>query len=137
MYIFRIEVWLIPLGSCNPNLNKREVFSINIFSTIKSINLLWKHSLPFIKYLFSRNSYIFIFDTNWAQMNSVGFLCLLNSGRHLTYRYLYLVIFYMLSDVLSEDGLPPGLQDNFLHLRDEVRHLSGRIHQVLLTHSIL
>ncbi len=72
-------------------------------------------------------------------MVSVSFLCLVRpfkSGRHLTFRYLYLVIFYMLSDVLSEDGLPPGLQDDPLHLRDEVRHLSGGIHQVLLTDSI-
>ncbi len=55
---FRIEVWLIPLGSCNPNLKKREEFSIYIFPTIKSLNLLWKHSLSLIKHLFSRISYV-------------------------------------------------------------------------------
>ncbi len=44
-------------------------FSIYIVPAMKSLNLLWKHSLPLIKYLFSRNSYvfpiwIFIFDVN-------------------------------------------------------------------------
>jgi hypothetical protein len=39
----------------------------------KLLNLLWNHSLPVIKFLFSRNSYAygFIFDTDQAQINSV------------------------------------------------------------------
>ncbi len=73
----------------------------------------------------------------WIKTKNHLTLLSLKSGLHLTFRYLYLVIFYMLSDVLSKNGLPPSLQDNFLHLRDEVRHLSGGIHQVLLTHSIV
>ncbi len=43
---------------------------------MKSENLLLKHSLPIIKLLFSRTSYvcpwIFIFDTDQAQTNSVA-----------------------------------------------------------------
>ncbi len=52
---------------------------------MKTFNLLWKHSLPLIKYLFSRNSYvcpiwIFIFDTEEEQINSAdGFSTVLHT----------------------------------------------------------
>jgi hypothetical protein len=60
------------------NLNWRNLRSVHIFPTRKSKKKLsWKHSLPVNKYLFLRNIYvcplwIFIFDTDQAQNNSVG-----------------------------------------------------------------
>jgi hypothetical protein len=37
------------LGSCNPSLYKTDEFSVYI-STMKSLNILWKHSLSIITF---------------------------------------------------------------------------------------
>ncbi len=71
---FGIEVWLIPFGIMQSKLKINFQY---IFSQQRKVEFfLWKHSLYILKYLFSRNSYvcpiwIFIFDTDQSQINSV------------------------------------------------------------------
>ncbi len=48
----------------NPPLCSSTEFSIYIFLTMKSFNLLWKHSFSLIKYLFSRNSSVYSIRTS-------------------------------------------------------------------------
>ncbi len=56
-YIFGIRDEV--LGQCNPYLNQTDKISKYIFPTMKGLNLLWKHSPLLIKYLLSRNSYVY------------------------------------------------------------------------------
>ncbi len=62
------------LGSCHSNRNKTDECSVYIFPRIKSQNIFGKHQRPLAKCLFSRNSsvWIFIFDTDRAQINSAA-----------------------------------------------------------------
>jgi hypothetical protein len=76
MLDFEPRCGLFLLESCNPNFNQTDVFSGYIFQSVKSKSIYWKYVLIKIKYIFLRDSYvctrwIFIFDSDQAQINSV------------------------------------------------------------------
>ncbi len=66
------------MESCKPKLILKDEFLGHIIPTEKSRNLSWKRLLIKIKLLVSRKSYvrqiwIFIIDSEEAQINSVGY----------------------------------------------------------------
>jgi hypothetical protein len=81
---FWIEIWLITVGIKSSNFNYTVELSGYMYRTGEKFNSFRKHLLPIIEYSFSTNSYacliwIFIFDTDRAQIYSVQWVGLLET----------------------------------------------------------